>query len=136
MPNYSDEALDIRMRLLRLHELNRIVYPKKVWKKIEKCLIEKTDAHQVGQRLERILPETMTTEFATEMEFALVDAHGMDRYRENGRRLHEDIERASVLFRIYTLRDEIYAACGHTLKTYRQERMDDAAWFAVTKNER
>lgn len=133
---YNDEALYIRMRLLRLHEMNRIIYPKKLWKKMERCLIEKTTPEEVRRRLEKLLPETVTSEFATEMEFALVDNHGIARYQGKPERLREDIERASVKFRIFTLRDEIYESCGHELKNTRQERLDDAAFYAVAERER
>lgn len=133
---FEDEALYLRKRLLRLHEMNRIVYPAKIWRKMEECLIQKTMPDEVERRLLEIMPETTTLEFSRELEFALADAHGLERYANEPERLRHETEKAAVNFRIAVMIDEIYSECGHEFKRTRQERIDDAAWWAVPEDQR
>jgi hypothetical protein len=78
----QDEATYLRKRLLRLHEFNRILYPKKTWTRMEKCLLEHTTAENVNEVARRILPWTFTEEAAREAEFSLAGWYGHERYRD------------------------------------------------------
>jgi hypothetical protein len=60
-----DEALYLRMRLLRLHGMNRMLYPKRKWAAMEKCLIEKTSLENVAEVVRRILPATLRNSLLT-----------------------------------------------------------------------
>lgn len=131
--DYGDAAQYLRMRLLGLHEKNRILYPRRVWKKMERCILEKTSAENIRRVLDRILPATVTAEFAREIEFALIEAHGQDRYFEHPEFLRSDIEKASVKFRTMAAMDEIYESCGAPKLRSHEDRIGDAAWFSVPK---
>jgi len=125
------------MRLLRLHEMNRIVYPKKVWNSIEKCLIDATMPDKVAERVQVVMADTSTEEFAKELEFALVETHGESRYAGEPERLRHEIEKASVWYMTAFLMDDIYAHCGHTLmRRSRRDLLEDAAWYAVEESQR
>lgn len=122
----------IRMRLNRLHEMNRIIYPSKVWKKMLKCLDGKTTPRNIEDVLSAVFSETLTEEFAREMEFRLVDAHGLERYADP-ETLRKDIEKAAVKYRVMHVMDTIYESCGHPSTRSKVDRLDDAAWFSVPK---
>jgi hypothetical protein len=110
--NYDDEALYLRMRLLRLHGFNRILYGKKTWKRIEECLIEKTASQNVKDVGRVVLPQTFTEEASREAEFALVEINGAEIYSDAAL-LKNHVEGALLRWRVRLMMDAIYASCGH-----------------------
>ena len=109
--NYSDEATYLRMRLLRLHDFNRILYGKKTWARMESCLLEKTTAQHVKDTGRVVLPATYTEEAAREAEFTLVEINGSEIYAD-GALLRSHVDETLLRFRIALMMDAIYRSCG------------------------
>ena len=125
----DDSALYLRMRLLRLHGMNRILYPKRRWAAIEKCLIEKTSSANVAEVARHVLPATFTQEAARDAEFALVENHGHERYADEIL-LRRQINDTLVRFRIALMMDVIYRSCGYDSPNKPSDLLDSAAWHA------
>jgi hypothetical protein len=122
-----DEALYLRMRLLRLHGMNRMLYPKRKWTAMEKCLIEKTSLENVAEVARRILPATFTQEAARDAEFALVENHGHERYADEVL-LRRHINETLIRFRVGLMMDTIYRSCGYDSPNKPEDLLDSAAW--------
>lgn len=125
----ADEAVFLRMELLQAL-WDSMALTKQQKTRIEKCLILKTMPEKVVSMLERILPETSTEEFFRELEFALVENHGAERYSNPAIRI-QDLNKASINYRIYAAMDEIRVSCGYPDLRDRAMRLDDAARNAV-----
>jgi hypothetical protein len=110
----ADEALYLRMRLLRLHEMNRMLIPKRQWMKMEKCIFEKTSPGNVVEVGRHVLPATFTEEAARDAEFALADNYGHERYAD-GILLRKHINDTLVRFRVGLMMDTIYRSCAASL---------------------
>lgn len=126
----SDEAVFLRMRLLERLSTSG-VFSKKEKRNIEKCIIEKTMPEKVISMLERLLGATSGEEFYGELEFALVENHGEERYARNREQLEEDLQKAAINYRIYAAKDEIRISCGYPDLRGHGMRLDDAARNAV-----
>lgn len=125
----QDEATYLRMRLLRLHEMNRILYPKKAWQRMEECLVANTTAEMVDEVARRILPWTFSDEAAREAEFALAGWYGHERYQD-AELLKRHIIDTLVRFRISYMMDEIYRGCGYDSPNSKEELLESAAHSA------
>jgi hypothetical protein len=125
----SDSALYLRMRLLRLHEMNRILYPKRQWTRMETCLIEKTSEDQVEAVARRILPATFTEEAARDAEFALAGLYGHERYAD-AELLKRHVSGTLVRFRIGLMMDAIYRSCGYDSPNKTEDLLESAAFYA------
>jgi hypothetical protein len=124
--NYSDEALYLRMRLLRLHNFNRIIYPKKTWKRMEECLIEKTSAQNVKDTGRVVLPKTYTEEAAREAEFELVSVNGSELYADAAL-LKRHVEETLFRWRVKLMMHSIYRSCGYREPSTDADLMYEAA---------
>jgi hypothetical protein len=131
----DDSALYLRMRLLRLHGMNRILYQKRRWAAIEKCLIEKTSQENVAEVERRVLPATFTEEAARDAEFALVGHYGHERYAD-AILLRRHINETLIRFRVGLLMDVIYRSCGYDSPSKPEDLLDSAAWHAGQEAER
>src|SRR3989337_2614764 len=100
----SDAAMYLRMRLLRLHGFNRMLFQKRQWKKMEDCLIEKTGPANVETLSREILPATFTEEAARDAEFALAGFFGHERYADADL-LKRHVTETLVRFRIGLMMD-------------------------------
>ena len=119
----------LRMRLLRLHGLNRMLFQKRQWKKMEDCIVEKTYPDNVEALSLRILPATFTEEAARDAEFALVGHYGHERYAD-AELLKRHVTDTLVRFRIGLMMDEIYRSCGYDSPNKPEDLLESAAWNA------
>jgi hypothetical protein len=99
------------MRLLRLHDFNRILYSKKTWKRIEECLIEKTSAQNVKDISRGVLRETFMEIGRREAEFTLIEINGSEIYTDPAF-LSRHVEETLLRWRIKLMMRAITLSCG------------------------
>lgn len=127
---YSDEALYLRKRLLRLHEFNRILYPKLKWKRMENCILEKTTPASVVQFARSVLPHTYTEEAAREAEFTLVEINGAEPYSDEIL-LRRHVNGTLSRWRVALMMEAIYQSCGGDMVSTREDLLFSSALWAV-----
>jgi len=115
--------------------MNRMIFPKRQWMKMEKCILDKTVPENVLEIGRRILPATFTEEAARDAEFALVDNYGHERYA-NAVLLQKHINGTLVRFRVGLMLDAIYRSCGYDSPNKPEDLLDSAAWHAGQEAER
>ena len=132
--DFKDEALYLRMRLLRLHGFNRILYPRKSkkWGNIEECIIEKTSYNHIRDAARVVLPDTYTQEAANQAEFALAEINGIEAY-SNAELLKRHVNETLGLWRLKLMMASIYRSCGGEYVGADQDLLVEAALDAGGK---
>jgi hypothetical protein len=123
----EDDALYLRSRLLRLHEMNRIVYPKKRWAQIERCIIESTRPAAVKAIARSVLSDTFSEELERRAEWALIDAFGPERYRSPGL-LRRHVLETLGRYRVQLLMTAVMTTCGAPLELGEDEALEMVAY--------
>jgi hypothetical protein len=125
----QDAAGYLRQRLLRLHDMNGLLYKRKAWEKMRKCILEKTTPEEVDELGAKVLPWSFTEEAARAAEFALVEWYGSERYAD-AELLKRNVIDTLVRYRISIMMDAIYTSCGADVINRPEELMESAAWYA------
>lgn len=140
-PRRDDSGADyIRRRLRRRLELELgVTMKRREWEKVVRCLDRAATLARIGDLHAEVLAETMMPSWALEIEALLVEVHGEWRYEGRPEVLEQDAERATRHYAVSHTMDALMAECGfpagRTRRT-RDERLNDAAWFAVPAKER
>lgn len=129
MSTLSDSALYLRQRLIRLHDFNRMLYPKRKWMSMMKCILTKTEPTAFAEAVRRLLPPTLTEAAARDAEFALVSHYGHERY-SNEILLRRHVQDTLLRFRVSLMMDTIYRDCGADVINKPEDLMESAAWYA------
>lgn len=129
MSSIADSALYIRQRVIRLHELNRMLYPKRKWMAMMKCVLAQTEPMPFASLAKRLLLPTFTEQAARDAEFALVGHYGHERYA-NEVLLRRHVMDTLVRFRVGLVMHEIYQGCGADVINKPEDIMESAAWHA------
>lgn len=100
------------------------------------CLDKKASFARITALHDEVLAETVSPVWQLEMEPLLTELHGAWRYEGKREVLLEDIGRSASRYAIMHAMDALLADCGFPVVRTRPERMDDAAWYAVPREER
>lgn len=105
-------------------------------RKLLTCLDEKASLARIRELHDEVLAETMAPVWNLEMEPLLTEAHGAWRYEGRREVLLEDLARSAGRYAVMHAMDALLADCGFPVVRTRPERLDDAAWYAVPREER
>lgn len=136
-PIGNDGVDYIRRRLKRRVELERgITMRSREIDKLLRCLDEKADFSHVEGLRDEAFVEVGAPMWRLEIEPLMVERHGAWRYDGRPEVLTKDLQRAAALYAMMHTMDALLSECGfHTVRP-REERLDDAAFYAVPSSER
>lgn len=100
------------------------------------CLDKKTSLDRIRELHDEVVAETISTVWRLEMESLLNELHGAWRYEGRREVLLHDLARSAGRYAVMHTMDALLAECGFPVVRTRPERMDDAAWYAVPREER
>lgn len=132
----DDRGADyIRARLKRRVELERgITMTGSAMTKLLRCLEKSTSLERIRELHDQALEATTDATWGLEMEALLRELHGDWRYDGRKEVLLLDMAAAARFYGVAFAMDSLLEECGfHTVRTH-GERMDDAAWFPVSKS--
>ena len=137
-PLWEDEGADyIRRRLRRRVELERgITMRKAQMTKLLRCLDKTASLSRIQALHSEVLAEISGPVWSMEIEPLLAEIHGEWRYEGRPEVASGDLERAAHRFAISHAMDALLTKCGFPTVRTREERLDDAAWYAVPSSER
>ncbi len=137
-PLWEDEGADyIRRRLRRRVELERgITMRKAQMTKLLRCLDKTASLSRIQALHSEVLAEVSGPVWGLEIEPLLAEVHGEWRYEGRPEVASQDLERAAARYAISHTMDALLTKCGFPTVRTREERLDDAAWFAVPRSER
>jgi hypothetical protein len=124
-----------RLRTRVLRELG-ITMRKTQIRALLSCLDKKASFERIRALHDEALAETLSPVWHLEMEPLLTESHGAWRYEGKREVLLEDITRSAGRYAVMHAMDALLSECGFPVVRTRPERMDDAAWYAVRREER
>ena len=135
---WEDEGVDyIRRRLRNRVELEvGITMTRRAVDTLLRCLDKAASYDRLSELHVEILAETAGTVWALEVEPLLSEMHGAWRYEGRPEALERDLEKAARRYGIMHAMDALLTECHFETVRTREERLDDAAWYAVPQDER
>lgn len=118
-------ALDLRNRILTLHNNRRELFSKEEWASRNRCLVDKTTPAAIARVARQLLPPTFTRGAELDAEGALIRQHGEGKY-SNQILLRRHVNDTLLHFRILLLMNEILRSCGYGL-TRPEDLLEQAA---------
>jgi hypothetical protein len=101
-----------------------------------RCLDEKASYKRIRALFEQALAEISSPVWNLEIEPLLVEFHGAWRY-EGRPQIHvQDLDLAARRYAISHTMDALLSDCSFPMVRTREERLDDAAWYAVDRKDR
>lgn len=136
-PTGNDGVDYLRRRLKRRVEMERgITMRSREVDKLLRCLDKKADFIRMEALRDEAFGEVGAPLWRLEIEPLMVERHGAWRYDGRPEVLTQDLERAAALYAMMHTMDALLSECGfHTVRP-REERLDDAAFYAVPSSER
>lgn len=136
-PTGNDGVDYLRRRLKRRVEMERgITMRSREVDKLLRCLDEKADFIRMESLRDEAFAEVGAPLWRLEIEPLIVERHGAWRYDGRPEVLAQDLQRAAALYAMMHTMDALLSECGfHTVRP-REERLDDAAFYAVPSSER
>lgn len=101
-----------------------------------RCLGDKASLSRIEKLHSQVLAETSSPVWQLEMEPLLYELHGVWRYEGRETLLREDMERGARRYAVMHTMDALLSECNFPMVRSREERLDDAAWYAVPREER
>lgn len=137
-PVGDDPRVDyIRTRLRKRVQLELgITMRRREWETLLRCLDKVTTPSRITELHNEMLARTSDPTWGLEMEALLVEAHGSWRYDGRPDVLNTDMTRAAKHYAVSHAMDALLKECSFPMVRTPEERMDDAAWFAVPQSER
>jgi hypothetical protein len=105
-------------------------------RKLLTCLDEKASFERIQTLHGEVVAETISPVWRLEMEPLLTEFHGAWRYEGRREVLLEDLTRSAGRYAVMYAMDALLTDCGFPVVRTRPERLDDAAWYAVPREER
>lgn len=134
----GDEGADYirgRLRARLLLELGITMRRPEVLKFL-KCLDEKATLPRIKALHDEVLAETSSAVWGFELEPRLVEFHGEWRYAGRAKIQTRDMDLAARFYAVAHTMDSLLSECAFPMVRSREERLDDAAWYAVPERER
>jgi hypothetical protein len=134
----GDEGADyIRGRLKKrvLLELGITMRRKEV-ERLLRCLDEKANYKRIRELFGQAAAEISSPVWNLEIEPLLIELHGAWRYEGRPQVHVQDLDMAARRYAISHTMDALLSDCSFPMVRSREERLDDAAWYAIPGNER
>ncbi len=137
-PVGDDPGADyIRRRLKRRVELEiGITMTRRAVDTLLRCLDKAASYARISELHGEVLAETSGAVWALEIEPLLAEMHGSWKYEGRAEVLREDLERAARHYSISHTMDALLKDCDFLVVRTREERLDDAAWYAIPPHQR
>lgn len=137
-PTGKDQGVDyIRQRLRKRVELERgITMRSNAVLMLMRCLDKAATYKRIAGIHADILAEINGPVWGLELEPLLIEIHGAWRYDGRPEVLKKDMERAARHYAVSFTMDTLLTECKFSTVRTREERLDDAAWYAIPKSER
>lgn len=125
----------IRSRLRRrvMMELG-ITMRRRALRRVLTCLDKKATIDRIRELRDEAWWQTNEPVWALEMEPLLIEFHGPERYEGRPEVLGEDLMKTARHYTITHTMDALLKECGFGFVRSRQERQDDAAYYAVPRD--
>lgn len=104
--------------------------------RILRCLDAKATLARIKELHDQVLEETSGPVWGLEMEPLLIERHGEWRYAGRPQVLTRDMNLAARFYAVAHTMDALLSDCSFPMVRSREERLDDAAWYAVPERER
>jgi len=101
-----------------------------------RCLDKKVSFQRVTELFDQVQAEISGPVWFLEMEPLLVELHGAWRYEGRPEVYKKDLERAARQYATSHTMDALMSECSFPMVRTREERLDDAAWYAVPAGDR
>ncbi len=101
--------------------------------KLLECLDEAATADRIAELHAEAIQETLDATWGFEIEARLREFHGDWRYDGQRDVLFRDMAAAGRFYVIAFTMDSMLQACKFHMVRTREERLDDAAWFPISK---
>lgn len=134
----GDEGADyIRGRLLKrvLMELG-ITMRRAAVGQILRCLDARATLPRIKELHDQVLEETSGAVWGLEMAALLAERHGEWRYEGRPKILARDLNLGARFYAVAHTMDALLSECSFPMVRSREERLDDAAWYAVPERDR
>lgn len=137
-PVGDDPGADyIRTRLLKRIQLELgITMRRREWETLLRCLDKVTTLGRITELHNESLARISDPTWGLEVEALLVEVHGPWRYDGRPDVLDADMTRAARHYAVSHTMDALLKECGFHMVRTPEERLDDAAWYAVPESER
>lgn len=137
-PLGGDPEVDyIRSRLKRRVAMELgITMRRQAWMKLMHCLDNRASLVRISELHKQIKGEIDGPVWGLEVEPLMIERHGAWRYEGRPEIMAADMQRAARFYAIASTMDALLKDCGFQFVRAREERLDDAAWYAIPESER